>query len=176
LNYVFYSNYKRLSRQIEFRRREISQCGMRPANFALTLSIMGLRPLKNSQRWSFDPPPRSLSQPADSRKHKLPLTIAALDSFPVAREQSPAGLPMSPTYQVLVGVGTSSMATAIRDVTGSELRLFGDIVARLERLGPESDARAVIFMDVMRLLLSDFGASYVWNARKNRFDEAVSFN
>ena len=68
------------------------------------------------------------------------------------------------------------MATAIRDVTGSELRLFGDIVARLERLGPESDARAVIFMDVMRLLRSDFGASYVWNARKNRFDEAVSFN
>ena len=43
------------------------------------------------------------------------------------------------------------MATAIRDVTGSELRLFGDIVARLERLGPESDARAVIFMDVMKL-------------------------
>jgi hypothetical protein len=68
------------------------------------------------------------------------------------------------------------MATAIRDVTGSELRLFGDIVARLERLGPESDACAVIFMDVMRLLRSDFGASYVWNARKNRFDEAVSFN
>jgi hypothetical protein len=68
------------------------------------------------------------------------------------------------------------MATAIRDVTGSELRLFGDIVARLERLGPESDARAVIFMDVMRLLRSDFGASYVWNPRKNRFDEAVSFN
>jgi hypothetical protein len=67
---------------------------------------------------------------------------------------------------VLVGDGTSSMATAIRDVTGSELRLFGDIVARLERLGPESDARAVIFMDVMRLLRSDFGASYVWNPRK----------
>jgi hypothetical protein len=75
-----------------------------------------------------------------------------------------------------VGDGTSSMATAIRDVTGSELRLFGDIVARLERLGSESDARAVIFMDVMRLLRSEFGASYVWNPRKNRFDEAVSFN
>ena len=75
-----------------------------------------------------------------------------------------------------MGVGTRSMATAIRDVTGSELRLFGDIVARLERLGPESDARAVIFMDVIRLLRSDFGASYAWNARKNRFDEALSFN
>jgi hypothetical protein len=68
------------------------------------------------------------------------------------------------------------MATAIRDVSGSELRLFGDIVARLERLGPESDARSHVFTDVMHLLRSDFGASYVWNARKNRFDEAVSFN
>ena len=68
------------------------------------------------------------------------------------------------------------MATPVRDVTGSELRLFGDIVARLELLGPESDARAVIFLDVIRLLRGDFGASYVWDARKNRFDEAVSFN
>jgi len=46
LNYVFYSNYKRLSQQIEFRRREISQCGMRHANLALRLSIMGLRPFE----------------------------------------------------------------------------------------------------------------------------------
>ncbi len=68
------------------------------------------------------------------------------------------------------------MATVIRDVTGSELWLFGDIVARLERLGPASDARAVIFNDVIRLLRGDFAASYVWNPRKNSFDEAVSFN
>ena len=68
------------------------------------------------------------------------------------------------------------MATAIRDITGGELSLFGDIIARLERLGPESDARSVIFLDVMRLLRGDFGASYVWDARKNRFDEAVNFN
>jgi len=68
------------------------------------------------------------------------------------------------------------MAAVIRDVSGSELRLFGDIVARLERLGPETDARAVIFNDVIRLLRGDFGASYVWNARSNAFEEAVSFN
>ena len=68
------------------------------------------------------------------------------------------------------------MATVIRDVSVKELRLFGDIVARLERLGPDIDARAVIFLDVMRLLGGDFGASYVWNSRKGRFDEAVSFN
>src|ERR1700746_2592215 len=69
-----------------------------------------------------------------------------------------------------------AMAAVIRDVSGSELRLFGDIVARLERLGPETDARAVIFNDVIRLLRGDFGASYVWNARSNAFEEAVSFN
>ena len=68
------------------------------------------------------------------------------------------------------------MVAVIRDVSVDELRLFGDIVARLERLGPDIDARAVIFLDVMRLLRGDFGASYVWNARRNRFDEAVSFN
>ena len=68
------------------------------------------------------------------------------------------------------------MSTVIRDVTGGELRLFGDIVARLERLGADEDARSIIFADVMRLLRSDFGASYVWNARKNRFDEALNFN
>ena len=68
------------------------------------------------------------------------------------------------------------MGTVIRDITGGELRLFGDIVARLERLGPELDARALIFLDVVRLLRSDFGASYIWDAAKGRFDEAVSFN
>jgi DNA-binding CsgD family transcriptional regulator len=66
--------------------------------------------------------------------------------------------------------------TVIRDITGSELHLFGDIVARLERLGADDHARSIIFADVMRLLRGDFGASYVWNARKNRFDEALNFN
>ena len=68
------------------------------------------------------------------------------------------------------------MGTVIRDITGDELRLFGDIVARLERLGPEVEARAVIFKDVMKLLRGDFGASYIWDSRRNRFDEALSFN
>jgi DNA-binding CsgD family transcriptional regulator len=76
----------------------------------------------------------------------------------------------------VVGDGAGIMATVIRDISGTELRLFGDIVARLERLGPDIDARSVVFTDVMRLLRGDFGASYVWDSRKNRFDEAVSFN
>ena len=76
----------------------------------------------------------------------------------------------------MLGQRGGPTATVIRDVSCSELRLFGEVVARLERLGAETDARAVIFNDVIRLLRGDFGASYVWNARKNLFDEAVSFN
>jgi len=68
------------------------------------------------------------------------------------------------------------MGTVIRDISASDLRLFGDIIARLERLGADLDARAVIFMDVMRLLHGDFGASYVWQPQTNRFDEALSYN
>ena len=39
------------------------------------------------------------------------------------------------------------------------------------RLGAETDASRIF-----NLLRADFGASYVWNARKNLFDEAGSFN
>jgi DNA-binding CsgD family transcriptional regulator len=73
-------------------------------------------------------------------------------------------------------VAAGGYHTVIRDITGDELRLFGDIVARLERLGPDVDARSVIFADVIRLLRGDFGASYIWDSRKQRFDEALSFN
>jgi DNA-binding CsgD family transcriptional regulator len=76
----------------------------------------------------------------------------------------------------VVGDGAGAMTTVIRDITGNELRLFGDIVARLERLGPDADARTVVFTDVMHLLRGDFGASYVWDAHKNRFDHALNFN
>jgi DNA-binding CsgD family transcriptional regulator len=68
------------------------------------------------------------------------------------------------------------MGSVIRDISSDELRLFGDVVARLERLGPETDARAAVFADVMRLLRGDYGASYVWNPRRGRFDEALNFN
>jgi hypothetical protein len=64
---------------------------MRPANSALTLLIMGLRPLKNAQRQSLDPLPRSRKAASAS----LPSAIAALDSFTAAREQLVAGLPIS---------------------------------------------------------------------------------
>ncbi|MDE1972637.1 MAG: helix-turn-helix transcriptional regulator [Hyphomicrobiales bacterium] len=68
------------------------------------------------------------------------------------------------------------MDNVIRDISTSEISLFGDIVARLERLGPETDARATIFLDVVRLLRGDFAASYVWDVAKSRFEEALSHN
>lgn len=68
------------------------------------------------------------------------------------------------------------MGTVIRDVSSDELRLFGDIVARLERLGPGHDLRAAILTDVVRLVRGDFAASYVWDARRQRFDQALSVN
>jgi DNA-binding CsgD family transcriptional regulator len=76
----------------------------------------------------------------------------------------------------MVDGGVNGMTAVIRDIDSNELRLFGEIVARLERLGPERDTRGAIFMDVMRLLRSDFGASYVFDPHKKRFDEAISHN
>jgi hypothetical protein len=68
------------------------------------------------------------------------------------------------------------MRTVIRDITSDELHLFGDIVARLERFGQECDARAAVLADIVRLIRGDFAASYVWDAGKNRFGQALSLN
>jgi len=92
------------------------------------------------------------SRPAKSGNATVTWSDGALDSFAAAREhlRPVAHARYAGMGRVSGGAGgrdgTSSMATAVRDVTGSELRLFGDIVARPERLGPESDARAVILM------------------------------
>lgn len=68
------------------------------------------------------------------------------------------------------------MGTVTRDVSISELRLFGDIVASLERLGPDVDARAAVLTDIVRLVRGDFAASYIWDDTRRRFDQALSLN
>jgi DNA-binding CsgD family transcriptional regulator len=68
------------------------------------------------------------------------------------------------------------MAVAIRDVTSEEIGQFGDIIARLERLGPAEDAREAIFEDIIRLVRGEYGASYVWNAQAGCFEDALRFN
>jgi len=140
-NYVFYSNYKRLSQQIEFRRRLFRSAGCALQKFALT----------SLPSWAFAHGARarigSVYRPAKSSNATVAWSVARSPHGNVCGRLPTPDVPVWGVSQVvLVGDGTSSMATAVRDVTGSELRLFGDIVARPERLGPESDARAVILM------------------------------
>jgi len=68
------------------------------------------------------------------------------------------------------------MAAVIRDISADELHLFGDIVARLQRLEPGADARAAVLADVVRLVRGDFAGSYVWDPQKRRFEQALSIN
>lgn len=66
--------------------------------------------------------------------------------------------------------------TNIRDLTSDDLRLFGEIVVRLERLDPETDLRPVVLADLMRLLRADFGASYIWRADLSSFQQGFGYN
>ncbi|MCW5771041.1 MAG: hypothetical protein KIT16_05340 [Rhodospirillaceae bacterium] len=64
----------------------------------------------------------------------------------------------------------------IRDITSSELKLFGEIVGRLVSLPPSIDVRASIFGDIVRLVGADFGASYVWQRASSESDSPVNHN
>jgi len=66
--------------------------------------------------------------------------------------------------------------TRVRDVTSQDLHLFGEIVARLERLDSDTDLREAVLLDLMRLLRADFGASYVWRPDHTRFRHGFSYN
>jgi DNA-binding CsgD family transcriptional regulator len=67
-------------------------------------------------------------------------------------------------------------AMTIRDITSSELRLFGDIVGRLASAPPTIDVRANVFGDIVRLVRADFGASYVWQTTSGLSEHLVNFN
>ena len=64
----------------------------------------------------------------------------------------------------------------IRDITSSELRLFGDIVGRLASLPSAADVRVSVFGDIARLVHADFGASYVWQTATGQSEHLVNFN
>lgn len=66
--------------------------------------------------------------------------------------------------------------TRIRDITSEDLKLFGEIVLRLERLDPNVDLRPAVLSDLMRLLRADFGASYVWHAGLTSFQHGFGYN
>ena len=68
------------------------------------------------------------------------------------------------------------MKTHIRDLNSSELRLFGEIVARLSNLDAAVDAREVIFHDIVRLVRADYASSYIWSGKKQRFEHGIGHN
>ena len=59
------------------------------------------------------------------------------------------------------------MGTGIRDISGDELRLFGESLPAWSASAPNSTRVPSSSTDVMRLLRGDFGASYIWDARKS---------
>lgn len=68
------------------------------------------------------------------------------------------------------------MKPQIRDVTSSELHLFGEIIAKLSMLDTGAEARQEIFVDVARLMRADYASSYVWNEKKHRYAEGIGYN
>ncbi len=68
------------------------------------------------------------------------------------------------------------MGASVGDITSAELRLFGSIIACLETIGAEADARAAVLGDIVRLLRADFGASYVWAPARAKFVQSVGIN
>jgi DNA-binding CsgD family transcriptional regulator len=68
------------------------------------------------------------------------------------------------------------MNANIRDLTSTELRLFGNIVSRLSNLESELEPRQEIFADVVQLMRGDYGASCIWNPQLKRFEKSIHHN
>lgn len=68
------------------------------------------------------------------------------------------------------------MAQAIYDMTSDEVVLLTDIVARLNRAHQVADIRPVVFPDLMKLLRSDFLASFRWNSKIGAFEDPYILN
>ncbi|MGJ4931596.1 helix-turn-helix transcriptional regulator [Bradyrhizobium sp. HKCCYLS2038] len=64
----------------------------------------------------------------------------------------------------------------VRDIGSEDLKLFGDIVVRLQRMDAGADLRQSILPDLLRLLRADFGASYIWRQDAANFQHGVAFN
>ncbi len=61
-------------------------------------------------------------------------------------------------------------------MSSTELRLFGEIISRLERMDHASDAREAIFGDVVRLIRADYAASFVFNKSAKKFERGITHN
>ncbi|WP_338699957.1 helix-turn-helix transcriptional regulator [Bradyrhizobium sp. 26S5] len=65
------------------------------------------------------------------------------------------------------------MTPHVRDITSSELKLFADIVHRLQRLSVQDDVRRAALGDLVRLLRADGGCSCTWQEKDQRFCESI---
>lgn len=68
------------------------------------------------------------------------------------------------------------MNLSASDITPDELRLFGDIVARLEALGPIVDVRTVVLPEITQLIRADFAASFECDAQTGLWCNGFSYN
>ncbi|KWF88245.1 helix-turn-helix transcriptional regulator [Burkholderia cepacia] len=68
------------------------------------------------------------------------------------------------------------MNLSVSEITPEELRLFGDIVARLEELGPVVDVRRVVLPEITRLMRADFAASFECDAQTGLWRNGFSYN
>ncbi|MCR8718352.1 helix-turn-helix transcriptional regulator [Pseudomonas syringae] len=64
----------------------------------------------------------------------------------------------------------------IADMSFAEVRLLTDVVARLERLDGDTNARAEVLGDIANLLRAQHSCSYVWNNQSKKFDSAHTIN
>ncbi|MBN3733984.1 helix-turn-helix transcriptional regulator [Burkholderia sp. Tr-20390] len=68
------------------------------------------------------------------------------------------------------------MNLSASDITPEELRLFGDIVARLEELGPVVDVRTVVLPAITQLLRADFAASFDCDEHTGLWRNGFAYN
>ncbi|WP_334006589.1 helix-turn-helix transcriptional regulator [Burkholderia cepacia] len=68
------------------------------------------------------------------------------------------------------------MNLSVSDITPEELRLFGDIVARLEELGPVVDVRTVVLPAITQLIRADFAASFDCDEHTGLWRNGFAYN
>ncbi|SAK79416.1 LuxR family transcriptional regulator [Caballeronia fortuita] len=68
------------------------------------------------------------------------------------------------------------MNLSVSDITLDEMRLFGDIVALLEELGPIVDVRGVVLPSITKLLRADYCASFEYDQRSGLWVNGISYN
>lgn len=65
------------------------------------------------------------------------------------------------------------MTPHIRDITSSELKLFADIIHRMQGQRAQDDFRRDVLSDLITLLRADEGCSCIWRETDQRFCESI---